>query len=129
MTDPIADFLIRIKNASLADHKTISAPYSSAKERLAQVLKKEGFLEKVEVIEEKKKKQLVVAQVGGQEGRHPIEVKRISKPGRRVYVKASGIPVLKRGLGTIIISSPIGLVTADEAIKKNIGGELICKIF
>jgi len=128
MNDPIADLLIRIKNASLSGHKVVSAPYSKIKESLANILKKEGFLEEIEVLEDKKKKQLTLTLVEQKEKPLLIEVKRISKPGRRVYVKSKDIKVLKRGLGTLIISSPEGLVTGDEALKKNLGGEVVCKV-
>lgn len=128
MNDPIADLLIRIKNAALSGHKTVVAPYSKVKESLVNVLKKEGFLERIEVSEDEKKKQLTLTLVEQKGKRVLIEVKRISKPGRRVYVKAKDIRVLKRGLGIVIISSPAGLITADEALKKNLGGEVVCKI-
>jgi len=85
-------------------------------------------LEEIEVLEDKKKKQLTLTLVEQKEKPLLIEVKRISKPGRRVYVKAKDIKVLKRGLGTLIISSPEGLVTGDEALKKNLGGEVVCKV-
>lgn len=128
MTDPIADLLIRIKNASLANRKTVSVPYSKMKENLANVLKREGFLEGTEILEDEGKKQMVLTLSGQKDKPLKIEVKRISKSGRRVYVKSKDIRSLKRGLGTLIISSPEGLVTADEALKKNLGGEVVCKI-
>lgn len=128
MNDPIADLLIRIKNASLSNRKTVSVPHSKMKENLANVLKKEGFLEGTEILEDEGKKQMVLTLSGQKDKTLTIEVKRISKPGRRVYVKSKDIRSLKRGLGTLIISSPEGLVTADEAIKKNLGGEVVCKI-
>lgn len=128
MNDPIADLLIRIKNASLSGHKVVSVPHSKIKENLANVLKKEGFLVGVEVLEDKKKKQMTLTLAEEKEKPLLIEVKRISKPGKRVYVKSKDIKVLKRGLGTLIISSPEGLVTGDEALKKNLGGEVVCKV-
>jgi len=126
--DPIADLLIRIKNASLSNRKTVSVPHSKIKENLANVLKKEGFLEGIEVLEEKGKKQLLLTLSGQKDRPLTIEVKRISKPGRRVYVKSKDIKSQKRGLGTLIISSPEGLVTGNEAMKKKLGGEVVCKI-
>ncbi|MGB9637187.1 MAG: 30S ribosomal protein S8 [Microgenomates group bacterium] len=128
MTDPIADFLIRIKNAALANHRVVTVPFSGIKRNLAQVLQKEKFLEKVEILEEGKKKQLVVTLAEVQGKPRTVEVKRISKPGKRVYIKAGEISAFKRGLGVIIISSPQGLMTADEAQKKHLGGEVICRI-
>lgn len=126
--DPIADLLIRIKNATLSGHKTVLVPYSKPKESLANILQREGFLEKVETSGDKKKKNLALTLVEKKGEPRLLEVKRISKPGRRVYIKAKDVEKMKRGLGTIIISSPEGLVTGKEALKKNLGGELICKI-
>jgi len=128
MNDPIADLLIRIKNATLSSHKMVLVSHSKVKEKLANILEKEGFLEKVEVSEDKKKKQLTLTLVESKGRPLLVEVKRISKPGRRVYIKAKDVSVLKRGLGTVIISSPEGLITGDEALKKNLGGEVVCKI-
>lgn len=129
MTDPIADFIIRIKNAALAGNKSIIAPYSKVKESLAGILQKEGWLTKVEVAEKDGKKDLVLSIAEVKEGGvRPIEVKRISKPGRRVYIKAKDIRKASRGLGTVIISTPQGLMTDKDAIAKNVGGEVICRV-
>lgn len=128
MSDPIADLLIRIKNAALSGHKTVEAPFSKVKENLAKILLKEGFLNKVELGGTDKKRNLILTLVGKEGENIPIEVKKISKPGRRVYVKAKGIKLLSRGLGLVIISTPFGLMTNKEALKKNLGGEVICKI-
>lgn len=127
--DPIADFLIRIKNASLAGHKKISLPHSKEKENLAKILQKEGFLETVEVAVDEAKHQNLVLSLPTVEGSlRVIEVKRISKPGRRVYAKARTIKLSRRGPAITILSTIQGLMTDREAIKKNLGGEVICKI-
>ncbi|HUW24443.1 MAG TPA: 30S ribosomal protein S8 [Patescibacteria group bacterium] len=125
---PIADLLIRIKNATLARQKSVMAPYSHLKENLAKVLEKEGLVEKVEVIGEGavKELRLTLSEEKGQV--RPIEVKIISKPGRRVYCRAKDISILRRGLGITVISTPAGLMTGKEAIKKNLGGEVICRL-
>lgn len=128
MSDSIADFLIRIKNASMSGRAVVTMPFSRTKESLANVLKKEDFLQKVEVSEAENKKYLTLTLVPEGKGLRIIEVKRISKPGRRVYVKAKDVKKLRKGLGMTVISSPSGLLTDREAIKKNLGGEVLCKI-
>lgn len=128
MNDSIADFLIRIKNACLAKKRKVSAPYSKFKEELAKILKTERFLEKIEVEGDQSKKQLILT-LPEKEGKVSLlEVERISKSGRRVYIKSKNIRSFSRGLGIVIISTPSGLMTAKEAVKKNLGGEIICKI-
>lgn len=126
--DPISDLLIRIKNAALSKRKVVIAPYSKQKESLAKILQREGFLERVEVVADGKKKDLSLTLAETEGKIRKVEVKRISKPGRRVYVKAKDVRLLNRGLGEVIISSPLGLVTAGEALKKNVGGEVVGKI-
>ncbi len=128
MNDPIADFIIRIKNSALAKRGTVLVPYSKLKESLALVLQKSGFLSKVEVNGNASKKQLVVTLEEEKNQPRLIEVRRISKPGRRVYVKAADIKTLTRGLGTVIISTPVGILSHKDALKKNLGGEVLCKI-
>jgi len=128
MSDPIADLLIRIKNAALSRHKALLVPYSSQKENLAKILQRIGLLEKVEVVKEKAKRNLSLTLAAGEGKIARIEVKRISKPGKRVYVQAKKIKFFTRGLGEVIISSPLGLITAQQALKKKVGGEVLCKI-
>lgn len=127
ISDPIADFLIRIKNISLAGGKSLSVPYSKAKEELAKILVEEGYLSKIEVTGKGVEKKLVVALAENRQSKI-VEVKRISKPGRRVYLKAKGIKGFKKGLGTLILSTPKGLMTAEKALAANLGGEAICKV-
>jgi len=128
MSDTIADFLIRIKNANLAGVKEVVVPYSKMKESLAELLVKKGFLTGKKVVEENKKKNLVLSLPKRKEEFQNWEVKRISKPGRRFYVQAKDVIKFKRGTRLVVISSPQGLITGEEAIKKHLGGELICKI-
>jgi len=125
--DNIADFLIRIKNASLSQKETLVCPFSKFNEGLAKILKEEGFIDKVEVLGEGKDKRLSITLHSDKNKVREVEVKRISKPGRRVYIKAKSIKTL-RGLGVTIVSTPQGLMTAKNAIKKSLGGEVVCKI-
>lgn len=128
ISDPIADLLIRIKNASMAGNKSVSVPYSGVKENLAKILQTEGYLKKVAVTGKGAKKELVL-NLSEEKGKpRPFEVKRISKPGRRVYVKAREISTFRRGLGIIVVSTPQGLMTGKEALAKKLGGELVCKV-
>jgi len=127
MNDPIGDFLIRIKNAAMAGKTAFVVPYSKLKEELAKILIAEQFLSKSEVITENEKKNLSVSLFLKDNKVTRIEAKRISKPGRKVYIKAKDIRKL-RGLETTIVSTSQGLMTAKNALKKNLGGELICKI-
>lgn len=125
VNDPIADFIIRIKNASMAGARTLSIPHSKIKENLAKILQTKGFIEKIEVAEDGKKKNLILTLSAAKA--KAIEVKRISKPGRRVYIKAKDITKI-RGLGLTIISTPGGLMTHKDALAKGLGGEVLCKI-
>lgn len=128
INDPIADLLVRIKNAALAGKERVLSPYSKVNENLANILLAEGILEKVEVVSEGNKKNLKITLSAKRIKSKSVEVKRISKPGRRVYTKAKKLRVLKRGLGVVILSTPQGIMTAGEALKKNLGGEIIGKI-
>lgn len=125
MTDPIADFLIRIKNGYRAGKGVVTVPSSKVKQKLAQILLKEGFLAKVQ------KKAGDLELTLKYEGREPAltEVKRISKPGRRVYSQANKIPQVRRGYGITLISTPKGLMTGALAKKKNLGGEVIGQVW
>lgn len=128
MNDPIADFLIRIKNATLSGRKNVILPHSVLKESLAKILEHEGYLTKIEILSGKIKKEINLTLVSDKQKVRLIDVKRISKLGRRVYVKAKDLRPLNRGLGITIISTPAGLMTVKKAIKENLGGEVICKI-
>ena len=125
--DVVSDFLIRIKNAALAGKQTVFSPYSKNNQALAEILQKQGFLEKTEVTEEEKVKKLKITLPKKGHKIYPFDVKRISKPGRRVYFQTADLKKL-RGLWVTIISTPAGLMEAREAIKNNHGGEVICKI-
>ncbi|HBB02526.1 MAG: 30S ribosomal protein S8, small subunit ribosomal protein S8 [Candidatus Peregrinibacteria bacterium GW2011_GWF2_38_29] len=124
-TDPIADLLIRIKNAMKARHSTVNVPYSKIKENMANIIAKHGFVEKVEKISDKQFPELKITL---KEGAHELSVKRISKLGQRIYVGKDEIKKVKSGFGIAIISTSKGVMTGEEARKLNIGGELLCEI-
>jgi len=134
VTDPVADFIIRIKNGYLVRKKLVEVPWSKMKEKLAEMLVKEGFLKKAQVNPpaggEKGKFKTLELELK-YEGKKPAltEVKRISKPGVRIYAKVNKIPRVRLGVGITIISTPQGLMTDREARKNHQGGELICQIW
>ncbi len=129
MEDRVSDLLIRIKNAYLARKKMIEVPYFKIGEKIAMILFKEGFLKKVEVKKEGKFKNLVIELI--YQNKNPVltGVKIISKPGVRVYLKAKQLKNFSKGFEVGIVSTSRGLMTDKEAIKKNLGGEVICKIW
>jgi len=127
MSDTIANFLIGVKNAALVGKKEVIVPHSKVKENLAKILINEGFLSKAEVDKNGGKKNLKVFLKDKGSRIRKIEINRFSKPGRRVYIQARRIGLI-RGKGVVIVSTPQGLLTAKEARKKNLGGELICKV-
>jgi len=125
LSDPIADMLTRIRNGYLAKKKKVVAPFSGICEQLAQILTREGFLKGV-----KKGEKELILQLKYQDGEPVIrEIKRVSKPGQRIYKKAKDLKSIQSGLGIAIISSPQGLVTDKEARKKHLGGEVVCEVW
>lgn len=124
-TDPIADLLTRIRNASQAHHQKLNAPYSKIKENILKVMKGFNFIADYKVEGEGVAKELVVELA---ENNGDIKFKRVSKPGQRIYVKSEDLKVIKSGLGIQILSTSKGIMTNIEAKKQNIGGELICEI-
>jgi len=125
--DTIGDFIIRAKNSSFAGKQAFLCPYTRVNYEIGKILQAEKIFDEVEVLEEGKKKKLSIKL--GVENRKVIriDVKRISKPGRRVYLKAKDLKKL-RGLWISIISTPQGLMSAQQALKKNFGGEILCKV-
>ena len=121
MTDPIADFLTRIRNANQAKHEVLEVPASNIKKGIAEILKREGFVKNVEVIENDKQGIIRVFLKYGQNGERVItNLKRISKPGLRVYSKREDVPKVLNGLGIAIISTSEGLLTDKEARQRNV---------
>jgi len=137
MTDPIADMLTRIRNASTINKSNVVLPMSKIKYEIAKILKKEGWIIDVEVIKNKSDKnksfifnQLKIILKYKKSGRSAItNIKRISKPGLRIYVNKYNLPKVLNNLGIAIISTPNGLMTNKEARKKGVGGEVICEIY
>ena len=130
MTDPIADMLTRIRNGNKANHKKITLPSSNEKNAIAQILLDEGFITGFNVEEDNKQGILTIDLKYTENGERVISgLRRISKPGLRVYVKANEVPKVLDGLGTAIISTSKGLMTDRAARSENVGGEVICYVW
>ncbi|NLT95718.1 MAG: 30S ribosomal protein S8 [Clostridia bacterium] len=130
MTDPIADFLTRIRNANMVMHEKVEIPASKTKKALAEILKREGFVKDYEYIEDGKQGIIrIYLKYGSNKERVITGIKRISKPGLRVYCKKDEIPKVLGGLGIAIISTSQGIVTDKEARKIGLGGEVICYVW
>ncbi|MFA5003965.1 MAG: 30S ribosomal protein S8 [Candidatus Saccharimonadales bacterium] len=128
-TDPIADMLTRIRNAINVQKNEVSLPHSKAKEAVAHLLKKSGFVSNVRVTDLSVGKQLTITIHGESENARITEIKRLSKPGRREYAPASKIPTVKHGRGVVIVSTSKGMMTGAEAKAAKIGGELIASVY
>ena len=122
MTDPIADFLTRIRNANQAKHEVLEVPASNIKKGIAEILKREGFVKNVEIIG-------VFLKYGPNGEKVITNLKRVSKPGLRVYKKREDLPKVLNGLGIAILSTSEGLLTDKEARQKNVGGEVIAYVW
>jgi len=130
VTDPIADMLIRIKNAARVRRDQVDMPAGKFKLELAKVLKAEGFIKNYKLIQAEKKDQLRIFLKYDSKKRSAIlGLERVSKSGRRVYVGAGEIPEVRGGLGVMVLSTNQGLFTDQQAKKMNLGGELICKVW
>lgn len=130
MTDPIADMLTRVRNAVNAKHKVVEVPASNIKKDIAQILLDEGFIEGFNVTDDNKQGIITIDLKYGPHDEKVISgIKRISKPGLRVYANASETPRVLGGLGIAIISTSKGLMTDKAARKENIGGEVICYVW
>ena len=130
MTDPIADFLTRIRNANMAKHESLEVPASKIKRDIAEILKNEGFVRDVEYIDDDKQGIIRVFLKYGKGNERVISgIRRISKPGLRSYVKADPVPKVLNGLGIAILSTSEGVITDKEARAKKIGGEVIAYIW
>jgi len=128
--DPIGDMFTRIRNGQMRLLKTIDVPSSNFRLKVLEVLKSEGFITNYFIEKNKNNTQTLKVDLKYYEGVPVIkEIKRVSKPGRRVYSRASSIPRIQNGLGLAILSTPQGVMTDVEARKNNIGGEIICKVF
>ena len=130
LSDPIGDMLARIKNAQLRNHKSINLPSSNFKVKIAEILKKEGFIIDYKIENKESNKFALMINLKYSSGSPVINtIERISKPGRRIFSSAESLPKINNGLGIAIISTPKGVMTDGDARKKKIGGEIICKVF
>jgi small subunit ribosomal protein S8 len=130
MTDPVADFLTRLRNANSAYHETVSLPYSKLKANIAEILKSEGYVAAIKVEDAEVGKTLTVdLKYGPNRERSLAGIKRVSKPGLRVYAKSTELPRVLGGLGIAILSTSSGLLTDRQAAKKGVGGEVLAYVW
>ena len=129
-TDPIADMITRIRNAQLRTLHSVSIPSSKFRAKILDVLKEEGYISDYKFLSDAKNKGSLIVNLKYNNGLPVIkEIRRISKPGRRIYTKADSIPKIQSGLGIAIVSTSMGIMSDNDARSKNIGGEIICKVF
>lgn len=128
-TDPIADMLSRVRNAVAVNKTEVSMPHSNIKEAVAKILADNGFLNAVQTAEENGRKVLVIKINDEDEPARITSVSRMSRPGRRLYVKSAAIPTVKRGRGLVIVSTSKGIMTGKQAVNQRLGGELICEVY
>ena len=129
-TDPIADMITRIRNAQMRVLSSVTIPNSKFRARILDVLKGEGYISDYKLLSNKKNVGTLVVDLKYHNGIPVIkEIRRVSKPGRRIYTKANSIPIIKSGLGMSIVSTSMGIMSDNSARLKNIGGEIICKVF
>lgn len=130
MTDPIADLLTRIRNANMVKHTSVDVPASNVKNKIVEILLEEGYIKGFDVIEDGKQGLIRIELKYGENKERVITgLKRISKPGLRVYAKKTDIPKVLGGLGLAIISTSNGIITDKEARKLGVGGEVICYVW
>lgn len=133
VSDPIADMLTRIRNALMARHEDVTIPHSKIKESVAGVLKDEGYIEDYRIEDAKPFKTIVVQlkYVGVRRERRPVitGLKRISRPGRRVYTGYGDIPWVLSGMGIAILTTPNGVITGEQARRQHVGGEVLCYVW
>ncbi len=130
MTDPIADMLTRIRNAIQARKDQVDLPASRLKLELARLLKAEGFIKNFKVIQEENRELLKLFLKYDDQKKSVIEgIEKISTPGRRVYVGVDSIPLFRKGMGVMVLSTNKGLMTDENARKERVGGEILCKIW
>ncbi len=133
ISDPIADMLTRMRNSTMRQHESVSMPHSRIKERVAEVLREEGYIEDYQVLPAKPHPilRMRLKYVGDRRTRRSVisGLKRVSSPGRRVYVGKNDIPWVLSGMGTAIVTTSRGVMTGQEARRQGIGGEVICEIW
>ena len=129
-SDPIADMITRIRNAQLRILNKVTTPNSKFRARILDVLKEEGYISDYKFLTDKKNKGSLLVDLKYNNGLPVIkEISRVSKPGRRIYTRAGSIPKIKNGLGIVIVSTSMGIMSDNDARSKNIGGEIICRVF
>ncbi|MBC7811683.1 MAG: 30S ribosomal protein S8 [Burkholderiales bacterium] len=132
-SDPIADLITRIRNGLLARHASVQIPFSKIKVEIARILKEEGFIEEYTVTESKPGNLLEVTlkYYGSRRDRRPVitNIERVSKPGRRVYRNRKDLPRVLSGTGIAIVTTPRGVMTAQEARRQRVGGEVLCYVW
>jgi len=133
LSDPIADMLTRIRNAVMVGHSTVTMPHSKTKVAIAQILKDEGYIADVAVQEGQPASFIVITLKywGSRRERRPVitDLKRVSKPGRRVYVGKDDIPWVLSGMGISILTTPRGIMTGQQARRQGVGGEVLCYVW
>lgn len=130
VTDPIADMLTRIRNATMVRHETVLVPSSRLKMAIARVLKDEGFIKDYEIVRDDTQRTVKI-RLQYTKGKEPVitGLKRVSKPGQRVYVGKGEIPRVYGGLGMAVVSTPLGVMTGREAWRRGVGGEVLCYVW
>lgn len=129
MTDPIADLLTRIRNGLIIDRENVSIPHSKVKEQICRVLKEEGFISDYRVTEDGFKTLHVYLKYGPDGEKIINEIKRVSKPGCRVYRPVAGLPRVLNGLGIAVVSTPGGIMSDRQARDAHVGGEVLCTVW
>jgi len=130
LSDPIGDMIARVKNAQDRNHKKVELPSSNFKAKIADILKNEGFIKDFKVNTENNNKSVLSLELKYHSGNPVISTfERVSKPGRRIFSSAEGLPKINNGLGIAIVSTPKGVMTDIDARKQRVGGEIICKVF
>ena len=128
--DPIGDMITRIRNAQLRALNKVLIPNSKYRVKILDVLKHEGYISNYKITKDKKNQQLILVDLKYNNGLPVIkEIRRVSKPGRRIYAKADSIPKIQNGLGLAIVSTSMGVMSDNDARTKKIGGEIICRVF
>jgi len=128
--DPIGDMITRIRNAQLRVSNKVKIPSSKFRAKILDVLKDEGYISDYKIESTSNNKSLLIVDLKYHNGTPVIkEIKRVSKPGRRIYAKAESIPKIQNGLGLAIVSTSIGIMSDNDARTKNVGGEIICRVF
>ena len=130
LADPIGDMITRIRNAQLRALYNVKVPSSKYRAKILEVLKQEGYISNYKLLPDSKNKSSLVVDLKYYKGLPVIkEIKRVSRPGRRVYVRADSIPKIQNGLGLAIVSTSMGIMSDSDARMKNVGGEIICRVF